>query len=504
MFEMTTGKGDAPHFNSRIAGRYHAAVVAFAFFLGICSSDSTAGDWTSSSSIQFTETYTDNLNLSPEDKQSKLVTFVTPSLQISGGGSRFKADLDAALEFNSLGGDAEHFRPRIIGSSDFEVLEEHFFIDTEISAIQTTVDPFSSSGLQGRGSSGDRSLTGRGNETTQYYALISPYFVAHLKDYANFRLQYGYDQQLFTDNVLGDSASESVNMSLVSGSAFSVLSWGLTSSYRNTNYDRSEGQSDSDNEYISSEFNLGYRLSRHWQLTSSYGREWNDFSAVNPNIDDNRWTAGVVWTPNTRARIRVGYGNRFFGDTPSVDISYRHKRSSFRANYSKQLTDTRSLRTQQNILASNDQFALVLDPNTGQVIVVPLDLTTPTNSTLINEQTNINYSIKGVRTTVNLYAQESRQTQLDFDIESIFSTSGVNLTRRLSAKLSFNAGATLSKQEDASGLGADTIVVYWGLDRRMGNNASLGFNYSNAERSSDRPDDDYTENRLSLSFTFQF
>ena len=41
-----------------------------------------------------------------------------------------------------------------------------------------------------------------------------------------------------------------------------------------------------------------------------------------------------------------------------------------------------------------------------------------------------------------------------------------------------------------------------GLNRQLGVNTSVALNYSYSDRDSERPEDDYTENRVYLNFTF--
>ena len=125
-------------------------------------------------------------------------------------------------------------------------------------------------------------------------------------------MRYNFDDQINDDSDVDDSTQDSASFNLSSGSYFGRFSWGLGADYRKTEYEDRSGNvsatDNSDNEFISGDVSFGYRFSRKWQLTASVGKEWNDYQSTTDNVDGDTWSTGIVWTPNARTTVNLGYG----------------------------------------------------------------------------------------------------------------------------------------------------------------------------------------------------
>ena len=121
---------------------------------------------------------------------------------------------------------------------------------------------------------------------------------------------------------------------------------------------------------------------------------------------------------------------------------------------------------------------------------------------MIDERFEASVALQGRVTTLTLRGQRSEQTREDNSDEGTFDDLNLDLSRALSSKLSLSLGARWEGDEDPDGLTADTMRYYLGLSRQLGVNTSLSFNYQYSDRDSERVDDDYTENRVSLYLTF--
>lgn len=473
----------------------------FALLILLTANTVLAAEWKASAGLRIGEVYTDNVQLEDSDKESELVTTVTPNFNLEGKGARANVKLLSSAEFNDSGGDTESFNPQLQANGDIELIEDLFFIEGDASARQTAIDPFSASG--------DTSINERNNTTTTYQYSVSPYLSTRIKKFAIAQIRYRYDDQINREDEVDDSSRESVNLSLSSGEDFTKITWGLSGSWSKTNFDDQMGEisttESSDNEFISATLRLGYRIDRKWQLTASYGKEWNDFISNNSDIDDDIWTLGFVWTPTPRTNLEIDYGERFFGDTPAVRFTHRHKRSTIEVNYERELTDSRSVRQQQFALSDINGFGQNIDPFNSGLLQNSFNLTTPFNSTLENEQFDLSYSIKGQRTSVDITMSQSRQTRQEIDnIETTYNRIGVGVDRKLSSKLSLNARISWDEREDEQNEKADTYRYSLGLTQKLGPSTNLSFNYTFSQRDSDRADDDYDENRINLSIRHDF
>ena len=128
-----------------------------------------AGEWKSKGSITFGEIYTDNVELDDDNKKSKFISVVRPTIELEGKGRRAEMSLVGAFEFNNVGGGADSFNPRVRGDGAVELLEDFFFVEGDIYSNQTLIDPFAASG--------STQLNRSDNVTTTYDYSISPYLV---------------------------------------------------------------------------------------------------------------------------------------------------------------------------------------------------------------------------------------------------------------------------------------------------------------------------------------
>lgn len=487
--------------NRFIVYRHVYLFLSLLVFLTVTES-TLAAEWRSSVGLKAGETYSDNAGLSQRNKNDDFVTVVTPNIKIDGRGARANLNVRSALEFNSQDdNNGDNFNPQLRAHGDVELIEDFFFIDADATARQTAIDPFVATD--------ETSINTRDNSTTTYQYGVSPYISSHLKDYASYQLRYSYDEQMNRGGALDDSNRESALFNLNSGEYFGRLSWGLVGSYSATDYNDAVGAisptDNSDNEFISASLRLGYQLDRKWHVTGTVGEEWNDFISANNDIDGSFWSAGIVWTPNTRTEVNLNYGERFFGSNPSATIKYHHKKSTFNLGYTRSVTDTRSIRTLGDVLNERNSFGEAIDPFTAYLLSLFSNFTFIENDTIIDERLNASYNLKGKRTTLTLAGDRSDQTSENSNIKNTFSRYSISASRTLVSNLTCNLGYTWDKREN--GLTGDTAtsdIYRLGFTRQLGPNTNLSLNYSYITRNSDRANDDFDQNRISLFLSITF
>ncbi|SIS47583.1 TIGR03016 family PEP-CTERM system-associated outer membrane protein [Neptunomonas antarctica] len=463
--------------------------VTACLFLGLFGAENVlSADWQISKSITLAEVFTDNVDLEHDNKNSEWITTVTPNISVQANGARANLSLTGSLEANTGGGGSNSINPRLGASADAEVIEDFVFIDTSANITQNTVDAFSPSGVD--------SLNSTENTTNTYNYNISPYFTQRFKGAAEVTGRYTYNYQLNSSADVDDSSSQAVMLGVNSGSDFTQFTWGSTVNYKDSNSDTTGS------ELLSAGANFGYKLNRSWQLQSSLGYEWNE---IDTNIRDSsngtQWSLAAVWTPTTRTSLSIGYGDRFFGSTPTLDFSHRSRKSVFTASYSRELTDSATLLSQQDAFSTTDAFGEPIDPITGDPLPVSNSTINVTDGVFVDERFDLAYTLTGKRSTFRVGGSHSTQRFEDGRSDEILQEYNVGLTRQLSRTLDANLGVTVSQQSRESSEDTTTINYDLGVTRKVGVDGKFNLSYRLIDSSSDDITNDYQENRLQFSYT---
>ncbi|MET0087471.1 MAG: TIGR03016 family PEP-CTERM system-associated outer membrane protein [Sedimenticola sp.] len=448
-----------------------------------------AADWSKTVGIGTSVVYTDNANLSETQEDDEISLLFTPNITIKGEGARASVDIAGALQLDSRGKGSDSTNPRLRANADAELVERVFFVDLESTITQDAINPYSPVGSD--------AINDTGNVTTTYTYTISPYLVGRFKGYADFQARYSYDEVSYSKNNLDGSNRHSLTLGLTSGTRFGRLNWGVSARQSETEYDNNRST-----EFSSADINLGYRINRAWQVNTTFGKEWNDYTSIQSDTEGDRWDVGVIWTPSPRTSVDLKIGNRFFGDTTSLNFSHKSKRSVLEASYSQDLTNSRSLRD-QDIFSAEDPFGDLIDPITGDILPVGV-LSTINDSTIVDKRFDASYTLKGRRSTLTIKAHHSQQTHQDSTRDVEQTSFGIDATRSLTGKLSANASLTLRELSQNSSSDADIVGISLGVDRKLGQNSSVGLKYRITDRDSDQAGSSYTENRITASLSADF
>lgn len=471
-----------------------------------------AAEWDRAAGLAVGAVYSDNICLDPAGEQSKEILTATPDIRLTGTGAKASMDLLATLEFNSVADSSldcnitetskKSPAPRLRFSGTSELIDQWFFFDASAYIDQNKSNPF----LAG----GEDNLNGAGNTNTTYRYSLNPYISRRLTETASMVLSYTYDQQINSEDLVGDSDSDTVYFDIGTSPSLTRWSFGLTADYNEVRYsERRGGRPAYDSELSSAQVRSSFQINSVWQVNGYAGKEKNDFVSSFDEIDGDYWDLGLLWTPNSRVSVGAGTGDRFFGDTPRFNINYRHKRSTLTASYKKDLTYDRSLRGQDEFSSSIDEFIAIVDPVTGQVVGFAGAPTTITSSPILDERFTLSYSFNARRSRVNINGSHSIQTRAEDGRDSIFTVAGIALSRDLSSKLALNTRLSWTQREADTERGdtvsdSDTWRIRLGLTRKMFQNTNVSLDYQYTQRESDIPRDDYEENRVTLRFRYQF
>ncbi len=441
-------------------------------------------------------TYTDNVCLRKEDTQGDWVATVTPNATASVSNRRMKGRLNGSVSINSLtnsqlkkrgcggrGEDRKQFQPRINGSLSTKLAGDWLNLSLSARADQNTANPRLAGGLD--------EFDRLGNTNTYYRYTISPSMSRTIAGAVRASLRYSYNEIYNTVNTVSDSSRETWSLSLKNKQA-SQLTWGLSGRSTRVEYaDTLAGNPRKDTELQSARLSLGYKLNRRWQVSGSYGWEWNSFQTrSNFDNDGAAWTASIKWTPSPRTSVLVGSGDRFFGQTPRVKISHETRNGKFNAGYNKSITYDRDIRTLR------DGFI----PRFGTASSLQ------SRSPIIDERFTLGYTHRVRRIDISLAGHYSQQLRAEDDTTSDYKH--VSLTVRPNLASRYSVSSTLAwNQDEPRGeigfLGTDSSSETWlarfTLSRTLNQRMNLSLSYQYSVRDSNIETSDYQENRITAA-----
>lgn len=476
---------------------------------GIHVQQTQSREWTTEADVSVGALYSDNICLLPENEEGQFVGTFTPSARFNRSGTRSTLDLFASVRMNTLEFDApgctprgnqQTFAPRIRLSNANELVSDKLYLDVEMWANQNAVNAF------GPGSTDN--INARDNSNTSFRYSVSPYWSQRVGDSSSVLLRYSWDQMFNSRDEVQDSDSNEIFFRLAQDPNLNKFTMGLTASYSEVTFKETPQRREVTNELSSAQVDIAYQVNSNWQLNGYIGQEWNDFLTNAEDTEGNYWDVGMLWTPSVRVSVGVGYGERFFGEAPRFDISYRHRRTTIEAAYSRVLTYQRNLRTSDPIL---DDADLVLDPGLAPddtFLGIP---TTNTPSPLLNESLRLRYGFKARRTTFNLTGYYSEQTRAEDGLTDIFQRVGFDAQRTFSRNLYAIVGINWfgrepdpRRSELERARDSETWRLNLGLSRQLAGNARLKLDYWHSLRESEFALDEYTENRVELSINYSF
>lgn len=414
----------------------------------------------------------------------------TPSLHLSGKSRRTSANIRYGLSFGTDLDGSKTSDPvvhSLRGSAKSEIIENHFFLSgtafaglTSSNNTSASVDPLSPD-----------------NETIQTYSFsLSPEFRAHLARNADIvsRDSVSY---FGSDRGSSDSSiSRTAHIGVESGRRFSVLNWSVGLAHTATDYDTSS-------ESVTS-FDVGtsYRLNRVWSVNSGLGYSESDAPTSRSSNSAMNWHFGGSWRPNKRTSASARYGQNYSGNVWSGDISHRTRRTRFGLNFSRSLTNTATVITQNEELVVLDADGNpIVDPNTGNPLLVIVPTLVPTSENFINTQIGGSVTVQGRRTTVvgriSYYDRAYDVSGRSENGASLRLSANRRLSEKTNANVSFGASNFSSSNSDK------TYDVRLGINRSLGQYSNVGANLSHRlyDTSGSRG---YTEQQLSVFFSTQF
>ncbi|MGD9164880.1 MAG: TIGR03016 family PEP-CTERM system-associated outer membrane protein, partial [Chromatiales bacterium] len=371
---------------------------------------------------------------------------------------------------------------------------ERFYLDGWASADLTTITSTGRTGLGG--------LTGLADSTEVYTAGLSPYFKTRLGNVSLFEARYTLDNISYSEEGLDDSTGQRGDLVLGSGPAFTNQVWELSAMHNQVDYDALE----EDNEVSQFRAEYAHQLMRQLAIAVAAGYEEYDL-ALNEDVDDSLWSAGIIYTPNSRTRLAIGGGERSFGDDYYLDFSHRTQRTIWTASYERDYTSARGELLRPTLFQRQDAFGnLVRDA----VLESPLRIDrssapSPTISAefYVLERFVTNFTLATGRTTLDLGGSHAERDYVDDADDTKDVRLSGRLTRAVSPQTSvyFSLSGTNHEEEE---LDYDQLVSALGGSYMLGVNTTLGMRLAHLERDADIETESYEENSFSIYLTALF
>lgn len=494
-------------------------------------SDSDAGDLVISPNMTTELIFTDNVRLAPKgdpDKEADFVTRLVPGIYGKYTSRRFSGEVDYRLINVVFQNNTEQNRTlhNLNAKGTGELLDDFFFVD---GAVRMTQLNRSLLGRQGD----DVNLTGNLANIRQY--SVSPYVRRRFGGTATTELRYA---RILTDSDSStsffNSQTNSYTGSVLSGTDFQILQWGL-------NYTRQDIDFDLRNDSVRLESgvaNARYNLTKRFALTGAGGYENNTFGGGSTNKPKGaRWAAGFIWAPTPRTSIEASAGQRFFGDTYFADASHQTRLFAMNARYKEDINSAWNILNVENtgntITVLTALFTAQAPPGTdpaeiGQLVQLLIsELGLPSNLAFAsNFLTNRFFLQKSFETSLGLNTAKNtvlvrvfHTTRTPIDNRPLLDAvlgggllanvkqNGVNVlwSLAISPRTRINANFLYNRLLFRAINRRDQVKVYtFSVSRDLTENIFGLLSYRRNDRTSEDTTVEYTENRFTASVSMRF
>lgn len=438
--------------------------------------------------------YTDNITLTPNDRQSQLVTDVGPELYVRGQGGRL--DLSLAYRLEALlfpSGDFDNeVNNQLEARGTAELLKQFLFLDADSTIQQTNANdtgPLASS-----------NVSRTGNIINTYTYRVSPYARNHLGSFADSEARYAFDDVINQGSTL-DSTSNLARVQVDSGSRFVVMPWQFSAQGQRVDF--SDG---TNTKFAEGALRLRYVIGRGFSVLGNGGYQFINFASNRPNEKNPIWDAGLMWTPSRRTSVTATYGHRFFGDTVNFALEHQRRRTIWRATFSEGAGLNRNVVLQRQLVALTDPFGNpIADPLAGARIRVPTTETTPTSEVLIIRHFDGSFAFRGLRTELDVGAFHDKQTFEETGGHQTVYGMTASSKRRLTRRTTLEIGGRWQKTDfrDSSRKDArwEANAV---LRRRIRDSVDGSIEYDYTNVNSNESENDFIENRVTAAITVRF
>jgi len=478
-------------------------------------SSAMALNWTIRPRLNVKQIYSDNINLSNTNKNSALVTEVSPNVSINGNSSRSNFNLNYNLQglYNAQGSSGVDINNQLQMNSKYQFIQNRLFVDSSSSISQQNIS--------NRRIAADN-IAGRGNSTTISTFKLSPYWTPHFQSFADglFRFTYARVGSTGGQTSLSDTNSFSQNINLRSGRDFSRVSWSL--SFNNSNR---SNKGSSNVSFQNSQLQINYAIGRKYSIFARAGHSNNSF-ATNSNSSNNgfSYSFGAQWKPSQRLRVQAGYGNNRFvtvdilpfnrlhwittysnnaiglntGSRWDSQLNYRTRRSTWSISYSQDTVTTQQILLNQQVLNSSTSTTTTFARNTL--------LPTLTNEVFTTKTAKLSYSFNTGKSTLSANAYKTLRTYQvsgnNQDVISLSANWNWRFIRRSSSNL--QVGWQETKSDSLTNFSDKRFNLSLSVTRSILSRLNGSIEYRFIDQTSSNTINQYSENRITANLSLRY
>lgn len=284
-----------------------------------------AADWSVVPMLRVRESYTDNVNLAPPGRaRAEWTTEVAPGVSVSvDDGQRLNLALSYALQKVLYTGRADRTNQQLDAGGHAELLPDWLYLNARASISQQNISAFGPQLVD------PLQDTGNSNQVRAY--SFSPYLQHYFRGLATAVLRYDY-QRVGSGSLLS-VRSDTANLRLTGDNGGRGWNWNLDLTRQHI-----DDAALTPLTMTNAALTLSYPFNSAISLFGTGGYERKEYQAVGNEPAGKYWSAGATWSPSPRTRVSASIGHRYFGQTATLDASYRMRSMLWTLNYNEDIT----------------------------------------------------------------------------------------------------------------------------------------------------------------------
>jgi len=473
--------------------------------------------------LAVSQSWTDNLRLTEQNKDAALITTVSPGINFSRSSGAIRGTLDYSLNgIAYLKSDVpSQIQNTLLANLQFELVPQTLTVEAQASVGRQSVSAFGQQANPVLGTGGVSPLSNANSRETGNLT-ISPLWRSQLGGIAAMTLRGNLAVTEVRGSALGDSRSTGATLQITQLSP-GKLGWYVQAATQQ--YRPKLGQTGR-----SSSLTLGgnYRPDPDLAFSANVGEERSNYlSQVGTSSDSRTWGLTGDWTPTARTRVSANYQSHRYGDTRGLVFEHRMRTSVWR------YADTRSVivgntGSSGGIRTNYDLYSLLLtsvepDPVKRDALVraalqsLGLSPDAPVAQGFLSSgpsQTRsqqFSFTLQGVRSNLTATAARTLSSRLGSGLnQGDLATNAVVEQRSYSLSGSYQLSPvsglslTASRQESqGDGTGRATLLTTWfaNWNTRLGSGLSVQLGARHSRFESTAP---YSENSVYGTVSQQF
>jgi uncharacterized protein (PEP-CTERM system associated) len=278
--------------------------------------------------ISVSERFTNNVSLASSNKQSELVTQISPGISIRSNRGRLKGSLDYALNelIYARGTSGRQSQNTLSSSAVLEAVDNFAFIDFSGSISQQSI---SALGIQ---STDGSSINGNSTETSTF--RLSPYLKGNLGGFADYEARYGWTSSKSGASNVSDLLTTDASLRLNGSVRGGPMGWGVDTSSQKVKY--SQGRTIQSDRIGGS---LSYAFTPQLNAALLISRESNNYTTA---AKESHGSAGmsINWRLSERTSVAAQLENHSYGQSHNISLLHRTARTSWRFSDSRSVSNS--------------------------------------------------------------------------------------------------------------------------------------------------------------------